>query len=346
MNLLVPLIGWCSLLMRMRFNFVKMAKYTRRPVPHKPNTADSTGGYRPWLEAQIFLSTIVTNLLFCLSTGQLEAWWALFDRETCQPPTLERTVWKYPDCDTSFVSEGISYDSSDALYDEMNSEQAFEIVDPSIMASNATCWQDQMPELSSDCPFVQAITDESMAEWRAKSQRTSTQSLHRLIFFVVLQNIQVILLYTMIKWNRAKDGDVEEKWKAARLAQHSLVADQIFPPEASDQIYSVVAATMARGRLKQRMEHVRANLTGTSAHERPAARLSLAHDDNLVQDVALDTTHRQALARTGHSASSRRMVVPANMSTHTQHAQGPVEQYDGQHANHEIEKVDVPGRLP
>lgn len=342
-NLLVPLIGWCSLLMRMSFNFVKLAKYTRRPVPHKPNTADSTGGYRPWLEAQIFLSTMVTNLLFCLSTGQLEAWWALYDRDACQPPTLERTAWKYPNCDTRFVSEGMSYDSSDLLYDESSSEQAVETVDPSIMASNATCWQQQMPELNSDCPFVQAITNESLAEWRAKSQRTSTQSLHRLVVFVVLQNLQVILLYVMNKWNHAKDGDTEDKWRAARLAQHSLVADQIFPPEASDQIYSVVAATLARGRMKQHMDHVRANLTSsTSARDRPVARLSIANDDGYGQDGDLDAIHRQALARAGHSVSSRRLVIPANMA-HA-HAQSPIELHDRPHVNlDDPEQVDLPG---
>lgn len=243
--MLVPLIGWLALLARFKFNFIRLAKYTRRPVPHKPNSSDSTGGYRPWLEAQIFLSTVVTNLLFCCSTGQLEAWWALYDRAACQPPTLGQTLWKYPKCDTTFVSEGMSYDS-DALYDETSTEEAVEQVDPSIMASNATCWQDQMPELNSDCPFVYGITD----EWRAKSKRTSTQSLHRLVCFVVLENFQLILLYAMIKRTSAKDGNIHEKWKATRLAQHSLIADEIFPPEASNQIYSVVEASMRARRMK------------------------------------------------------------------------------------------------
>ena len=195
-NLLVPVIGWFALLTRFKFNFIRLAKYTRRPVPHKPDSHDATGGYRPWLEAQIFLSTVVTNLLFCTSTGQLEAWWALWDREACQPPVIERTYWKYPNCDMGFVSSGMMYDSTDALYDEASSEEAFEIVDPSIMSANSTCWQAPMPELNRDCPFVQGITD----EWKDKSKRTSDQTLHRVLAFVVLENLQVMLLYTMIKW--------------------------------------------------------------------------------------------------------------------------------------------------
>ena len=38
---------------------------------------------------------------------------------------------------------------------------------------------------------------------------------------------QVMLLYTMIKWNQAADGTMAEKWADVRQAQHSLVAEQI-----------------------------------------------------------------------------------------------------------------------
>ena len=350
-NLLVPLIGWFALLTRFKFNFIRLAKYTRRPVPHKPTSSDSTGGYRPWLEAQIFLSTVVTNLLFCCSTGQLEAWWALYDRDACQPPTLDKSYWKYPNCDRTFVSEGMAYDSLDALYDEASSEEAVEDVDPSIMASNATCWQDPMPELNTDCPFVQGITE----EWKQKSERTSNQGLHRVVCFVVLENIQVVLLYAMIKWNQAKDGNIQEKWKAARLAQHSLIAEQLFPPEASDQIYSVVEATLARGRMKQHMEMVKAKLTSKAAaiqgvnasapstclctvlpnicadlpaiaaaatvhelpRERMASKIATAHGGAVGytsdRERGVDPAHRQAMAKFGHSASSKQLIVPSHL---------------------------------
>lgn len=221
-------------------------------------------------------------------------------------------MWKYPQCDTTFLSEGMVYDSTDKLYDEMSSEQAVEKVDPWIMASNATCWQTGMPQLDIDCPFVHGITD----EWRATSERSSTQSLHRLICFVILQNLQVMLLYAMMKWNRSKDGGIQEKWKAVRLAQHSLVADQIFPPDASDQIYSVVEATLARRRLKHHMEHMHAavpdDLGNTFALDRMRARISVASDDSFVQNDKQDAPHRQA-TKMGRSASITKLVAQVNV---------------------------------
>jgi hypothetical protein len=251
-NLLIPLIGWISLLVRFKFNFVRLVTYAQRPVPHTPNSSDATGGYRPWLEGQIFLSTVVNCLLFCLSTGQLEAWWTLYDPNQCQPPTLNETRWKYPDCDLFFESQGKEY-SADELYDEASSAAAFEPVGITIAAPNTSCWQPPIPALNTDCPFAQ----ENLDEWNEKSSRTPEQALHRVVCFVVLENFQVILLYAMIKWNQSKNGNVQEKWRAARLAQHSLIAEQLFPPSSSDKVFSVVGASRAHKVFKAELAKVR-----------------------------------------------------------------------------------------
>jgi hypothetical protein len=247
-NLLIPLIGWCSLLIRFKFNFIRLVTYAKRPVPQTPNSSDSTGGYRPWLEGQIFLSTVVNSLLFCLSTGQLEAWWTLYDRNQCQPPKLNETRWKYPDCDLNFESG-----RKDELYDEASSVAAFEPVGITLAAPNTSCWQDPVPELNTGCPFAQ----ENLDDWEDKSSRTPEQSLHRVVCFVILENVQVMLLYAMIKWNQSKNGNVQEKWRAARLAQHSLIAEQLFPPSSSDKVFSVVGASRAHVNFKAKLQRIR-----------------------------------------------------------------------------------------
>lgn len=249
---LIPIIGWISLLIRFKFNFIRLVTYAKRPVPSTPNSSDMTGGYRPWLEGQIFLSTAVTSLLFCLSTGQLEAWWALYDADQCRPPTLNETRWKFPGCDLLFPHAG-SFRGADQLYDEASSVGAFETVDNSIAAPNTSCWQPPIPELNTDCPFAQ----DNLDEWREKSSRTPEQALHRVVCFVILENLQVILLYAMIKWNQSYNFNIQEKWTNARLAQHSLIADQLFPPLASDKVFSVVGASKVRARIKQKLTRMR-----------------------------------------------------------------------------------------
>jgi hypothetical protein len=94
----LPVAAWIICLMRWKFNFVRLTKYSRRPIPKKPTGRDATGGYRPWLQGQLFASTLVTTGLFCFSTGQLEAWWSLWDAQSCSPPSHERSAWKYPSC--------------------------------------------------------------------------------------------------------------------------------------------------------------------------------------------------------------------------------------------------------
>ena len=43
----LALIGYVVLMLRFKFNFVKLTHYNRRPIPRKPATTDPTGGYHP-----------------------------------------------------------------------------------------------------------------------------------------------------------------------------------------------------------------------------------------------------------------------------------------------------------
>ena len=43
----LPLAGYGVLLIRFKFNFIKLAQFNRRPIPRKPATNDPTGGYHP-----------------------------------------------------------------------------------------------------------------------------------------------------------------------------------------------------------------------------------------------------------------------------------------------------------
>ena len=77
----------------------QLTHFSRRPVPLKPVSHDATGGFRPWiLILSCYVATVVTSLLFCFSTGQLEAWWSVYDEQACQPNKLKSSLWKYPDC--------------------------------------------------------------------------------------------------------------------------------------------------------------------------------------------------------------------------------------------------------
>ena len=111
--------------LRMKTDFYRLTKFARRPIPVKPQDDDATGGeccscrtrharprslhlpvatpalqtrllnehaifcsgYRPWLQTQMFLSCVVSSLLFCITTGQLEAFAALVDADACSPPS-------------------------------------------------------------------------------------------------------------------------------------------------------------------------------------------------------------------------------------------------------------------
>ena len=52
---------------------------------------------------------------FCFSTGQLEAWWALYDANSCSPPRMASgTRWKFPACGVNFSSSLAGYSESDS----------------------------------------------------------------------------------------------------------------------------------------------------------------------------------------------------------------------------------------
>ena len=106
----------------------------------KPTGRDTTGGYRKWLQLQTYLATMVTSALFCFSTGQLEAWWTIYDRHACSPPSMGDMSWKFPQCDVNWPGE----QAADAL--------ALEVIDSQISSANSTCWEDAPPTLPA-CPF-------------------------------------------------------------------------------------------------------------------------------------------------------------------------------------------------
>ena len=52
----------------------------------------------------LLVSVQVSNLLFCLTTGQLDAWWELIRPHECSAPAPQNVPWKYPACDTNFTA--------------------------------------------------------------------------------------------------------------------------------------------------------------------------------------------------------------------------------------------------
>ena len=94
----VPFLAYLLLEFRMQSDFTRLTRFARRPIPVKPKGHDATGGFRFWLDFQNYIACFVTVALFCFVTGQLEAWWALFDEQSCSPPKRMRTQWKYPHC--------------------------------------------------------------------------------------------------------------------------------------------------------------------------------------------------------------------------------------------------------
>ena len=180
-----------------------------------------------WLEAQMIFSIVVVTALFCFSTGQLEAWWALFDPNDCSPPSLERTQWRYPSCDVGSVTERNAAESVE-LFD-----------DPSaIMAGNDTCWQESVPSSSpSGCPF---------ASTKPVSPVSAKQWSYRLAVFVAIQNIQVMLFFTAKNWNNSHEDGSEKEWVRKRIQQHKLVAESIFPTSALERVQQQARAIQER----------------------------------------------------------------------------------------------------
>ena len=58
----IPVAAWLILICRWKWNFVRLTRFTRRPIPKKPALRDPTGGYHPWLEAQVRSNTVFTLL--------------------------------------------------------------------------------------------------------------------------------------------------------------------------------------------------------------------------------------------------------------------------------------------
>jgi hypothetical protein len=50
-------------------------------------------GHRSWLRFQMFVACILVALLFCITTGQLEAFATLWDEKNCSPPSKLLTAF-------------------------------------------------------------------------------------------------------------------------------------------------------------------------------------------------------------------------------------------------------------
>jgi hypothetical protein len=69
---------------------------TKRQIPTKPTTDDPTGGYRQMLSTQMLIACVVTALLFCTSTGMLEAWCVAGRGRASAPTVSTRVTLMYP----------------------------------------------------------------------------------------------------------------------------------------------------------------------------------------------------------------------------------------------------------
>jgi hypothetical protein len=148
---------------------------------------------------QTYLASIITTLLFCFSTGQLEAWWSWFDEQACSPPKLDMEMWKYPSCDVGF-------ESSVTHYGEADPEESNSTLEGGIGSINTTCWQDQ-PVAMPACPFT------LNEEFLESTKMSGNQWFHRFASFVVIEHLQVLLLYFVAQWNRNRDGNATSKRK-------------------------------------------------------------------------------------------------------------------------------------
>ena len=75
------LVIWLVLKVNLTSSFNELTFNRRRAIPRRVQRAasdevevDHTGGFAPWIEAQLYLALVISNLLFCLTTGQLDAW--------------------------------------------------------------------------------------------------------------------------------------------------------------------------------------------------------------------------------------------------------------------------------
>ena len=237
----ISFIAFGILEFRLKSDFIRLTKYSRRPIPVKPQNSDATGGYRVWLEVQMYLACLITCLLFCFSTGQLEAWAMVWDNENCSPPRYQRTQWKYPTCDDfpdvteSCTTTSISNITTDCLFTagepltcgneciytpplDFNENDVSNMYDPPdttenypLMAINRTCWNpDPNPQGLPDCPF------EAPDDFLSTSSFSSRQLKIRVAVAVVLEHIQLLLLWAIMKRNKSATGNTENSWKMQR----------------------------------------------------------------------------------------------------------------------------------
>ena len=53
---------------------VFILRYYRRPIPSKPPTPSTIGGWEKALEIQVYLACVLTSAFFVFCSGELEAW--------------------------------------------------------------------------------------------------------------------------------------------------------------------------------------------------------------------------------------------------------------------------------
>jgi hypothetical protein len=153
-------------------------------------------------------------------------------------------------------------------YSELSRANAWDVLDDAsaIMADNHTCWNDgHLPTLTA-CPFT------ASSETINRSQRSSRQFMFRIAAFVLIQNAQTVLILVsdpplrkllagvvfdaqcvfvqaISSLSTARESATVANWKRERLAQHQLVAEELFPTSTKELVGSVVEAYKKAARL-------------------------------------------------------------------------------------------------
>ena len=203
-------------------SFDDLTIFSRRCIPRRPPASknfDCTGGFKPWLKGQILISCIIANILFCLCTGQLEAWWELLNQEECSAPGDQIATFKYPACGLNLTSNSLDFDEAAGLTG---------IPVTNIMAMNDTCWQDSRPVQL--CPF--ATTGKvGIANWIS-----SSQWVHRIAGFILIDRVQSLLAVCLTSYFlSALTSKAEKDAEVAIRQQHVLMAEQLVPQSSTAQ---------------------------------------------------------------------------------------------------------------
>ena len=209
----------------------------------------------------MYLACLITCLLFCFSTGQLEAWAMLWDPENCSPPTYQRTQWKYPECipnvTESCARNSLSSNTTDCLltagdpstcgkgcvytppagFHEHNAANMYDPPEPPenypLMSINRTCWNSNPNPYAHHmpgCPF------ELPHDFMDASSVSSKQLKFRVAVVILLEHIQLLLLWSVLKRNKSAAGSTKNSWKMQREYSTRSCSLQMFLTEDAEAV--------------------------------------------------------------------------------------------------------------